>query len=237
MHVPDINIEKWLSFPIRLAQVKSYSETDGELEITSFIAQKMKDIGTKADVYPFADRQRQNAIGRWKGSGPSTAKASFSMAISIRTLSLKARRLTFGKAKIDKDLVFGIRVSNMKSDCAAYFCNIKTLKNAGWTPKGDVIMAFVVGELQGGVGTLAAVDQGQMKADYFINCEPSDIKAATMHAGALMFEIDLIEETRHISACKEATGAIEAGCALFPNLNWLTFSVAKSEDYLKCNRC
>ena len=64
MHVPDINTEEYLSFLSRQVQIKSYSETDGELEITNFIAQKTKDIGLKVDIYPFADGQHQNAIGR-----------------------------------------------------------------------------------------------------------------------------------------------------------------------------
>jgi hypothetical protein len=40
--------------------------------------------------------------------------------------------------------------------------------------EGDVILTFVVGELQGGVGTLAMIRQG-LRADYFINAEPTDL--------------------------------------------------------------
>ena len=64
MHVPDIDTEKCLSFLSKLVQIKSYSETDGEFEITSFIAERMKQIGLEADVVPFAEGKRQNAIGR-----------------------------------------------------------------------------------------------------------------------------------------------------------------------------
>ena len=141
------------------------------------------------------------------------------------------------EGKIDKDFVYGIGVSNMKSGCAAYFCAVEALKSSGWVPKGDVILTFVVGELQGGVGTLAAIEQGRMAADYFINCEPSDIRAVTMHAEALMFEIDLVGVTRHMSAREDGEDAILAACAIIPRLDKMKFSGAKSEDHRRCNRC
>jgi acetylornithine deacetylase len=104
------------------------------------------------------------------------------------------------EGRFDKQFVYGIGVSRMKAGCAAYFCAVQTLKEAGWIQNGDVTLTFVVSELQGGVGTLAAIEQGRINAAYFINCEPSDIRAVTMHAEALMFEVDLIGVTRHMSA-------------------------------------
>jgi acetylornithine deacetylase len=51
---------------------------------------------------------------------------------------------------------------------------VKTLIDAGIRLKGDVIVTFVVGELQGGVGTLALIEKG-LRADYFTNSEPTDL--------------------------------------------------------------
>jgi acetylornithine deacetylase len=73
---------------------------------------------------------------------------------------------------------------------------VNTLRKAGWRPKGDVVLTYVVGELQGGVGTVALIEQGLCKADYFVNCEPSDLKAITMHAESLVFRIELTGVTR-----------------------------------------
>ena len=68
--------------------------------------------------------------------------------------------------------------------------------------RGDVILTFVVGELQGGVGTLAAINEG-VRADYFINSEPTDLAAVTMHAASLSYTIEL---TRRHSASVKARG-------------------------------
>lgn len=241
MQIPDIDEAKCLSLLSRLIQIKSYSETDGELEVTSFITEKMKEIGLEADVYPFADGKRQNAIGRWIGkasrTGGSGAKTLlFNGHLDTNPVS-EGWTIDPWEGKIDEDFIYGIGVSNMKSGCAAYFCAVEALKGSGWIPRGDVVLTYVVGELQGGVGTVAAIEQGRMKADYFINCEPSDIRAITMHAEAIMFEIELIGITRHMSAREEAVDTIEAACELIPKLNRMVFSGAKSPEHLQCNRC
>jgi acetylornithine deacetylase len=97
------------------------------------------------------------------------------------------------------DCVFGIGVSNMKSGCAAYLCAVMTLHQAGFRPKGKVLLTYVVGELQGGPGTQALIEKGYCDADFFINCEPSDVRAITMHAESLIFEIDLVGDTRQLA--------------------------------------
>ena len=124
----------------------------------------------------------------------------------------------------------------MKAGDAAYFCAVKTLIDAGVKLKGDVILTFVVGELQGGVGTLRHARHG-VRADYFINTEPTDLQALTMHAAAFTFIIELIGVTRHLSKREEAVDAIVAACDLIPRLNAMTFSGASSEEHRSINRC
>jgi acetylornithine deacetylase len=123
----------------------------------------------------------------------------------------------------------------MKAGDAAYFCAVKTLIDAGVKLRGDVILTYVVGELQGGVGTYSLVEQG-LRADYFINSEPTDLKAMTMHAAAFMFIIELTGNTRHLSKREEAVDAITAACDLIPRLNAMKFSGALSPEHERINR-
>ena len=239
---PDIDEKKCLEFLSKLIQIKSYSQTDGEIEASNFMASRMKEIGLDANVYPFDEGKRQNAVGTWKGVGVQDAAAKTGQTLLFNG-HLDTNPVSEGwtidpwEGKVDKDFIYGIGVSNMKSGCAAYFCAVETLKASGWRPRGDVVLTYVVGELQGGVGTMALIEQGRIKADYFINCEPSDIRAVTMHAEALTFEINLIGITRHMSAREESTDAILAACELVPKLDKMTFRGAKSPDHEKCNRC
>jgi len=100
--------------------------------------------------------------------------------------------------------IYGIGVSNMKTGDAAYFYAVRTLKDAGMRLKGDVILAFVVDELRGGVGTLALI----VRADYFVNSEPPDLAAVTKRAAAFTFVIELIGTTRHTLADVHTTSGM-----------------------------
>jgi acetylornithine deacetylase len=136
---------------------------------------------------------------------------------------------------VDENFIYGIGVSNMKAGDAASLCAVRTLIENGIRLKGDVILTYVIGELQGGIGTLKAVESG-LRADYFINSEPSDLKAITMHAAAFTFVVELEGITRHLSKREEAVDAIRAACDLIPELTDLTFSDAPTEEHRSINR-
>ncbi|KAI9730983.1 MAG: hypothetical protein M1834_005444 [Cirrosporium novae-zelandiae] len=249
---PEVNQKECLDFLSRLIQIKSYSQTSGELEATQYMADAMKSLGLEAEVVPFDSGKRQNAIGIWHGTREKEEEEKEERKEGKET---KGKSLLFNghldtnpvssgwtidpwAGSYDEEFIYGIGVSNMKSGCAAYYCAVKALKESGWRPKGTVILTYVVGELQGGVGTVALIDQNRCNnADYFVNCEPADIRAITMHAESLVFELTLIGITRHMSAREEAVDAILAACELIPRLTSMKFSGARSPEHSKINRC
>jgi acetylornithine deacetylase len=251
MQIPEINQQECLDLLSELVQIKSYSQTDGEVEAVHFMASKMRALGLETELVGFDDGKRKNVVGIWRGTGrDSSIHASDKRRSRSNTLlfngHLDTNPLTEGwtvdpwAGLVDDAFIYGLGVSNMKSGCAAYFCAVRTLLAHGWRPRGDVVLTYVVGELQGGVGTLALIDQGKIPAstDYFVNCEPSDIRAVTMHAEALTFEVMITGVTRHMSAREEASDAILAACELITRLDGIkTFRGARSAEHEKCNRC
>jgi acetylornithine deacetylase len=221
-----------LGFLSEMARHKSYSQTDGERALAAFMAARMRDLGLEAELQP-VEGTRVNAIGRWKGAGGGHSLL-FNGHLDTNPVSEGWTVDPWG-GLVDEKFIYGIGVSNMKAGDAAYFCAVKTLIDAGVTLKGDVILTFVVGELQGGIGTLAAIRSG-VTADYFINSEPTDLQALTMHAAAFTFIIELTGVTRHLSKREEAVDAIAAACDLVPRLNAMTFSGAKSVEHRSINR-
>jgi acetylornithine deacetylase len=221
-----------LDFLSRMVQHKSYSETEGERELARFMAGQMSAMGLEAELTP-VEGPRVNAIGRWRGTGGGKSLL-FNGHVDTNPATEGWTVDPWG-GLVDDKFIYGIGVSNMKAGDAAYFCAVKTLIDAGVQLKGDVILTYVVGELQGGVGTMAFIDQG-LRADYFINTEPTDLQALTMHAAAFTFIIELTGVTRHLSKREEAVDAIAAACDLIPTLNKMTFSGAKSEDHRRINR-
>jgi acetylornithine deacetylase len=221
-----------LDFLAEMARHKSYSQTEGERTLARFMAERMRAIGLDAELTS-VEGERVNAVGLWKGTRGGRSLL-FNGHVDTNPVTEGWTVDPWG-GLVDDRFIYGIGVSNMKAGDAAYFCAVKTLIDAGVRLKGDVILTFVVGELQGGVGTLALIDQG-FRADYFINAEPTDLQALTMHAAAFTFIIELTGVTRHLSKREEAVDAVAAACELIPTLNRMTFSGARSEDHRRINR-
>ncbi|MFC4274944.1 M20 family metallopeptidase [Achromobacter aloeverae] len=221
-----------LQFLSTLVQHKSYSDTVGERKLAAYIVQAMQEIGMHAALAP-VNGERVNAIGTLQGSGGGHS-LMFNGHIDTNPVS-EGWTVDPWEGKVDDRFIYGIGVSNMKAGDAAYFCAVKTLVDAGVRLRGDVILTFVVGELQGGVGTVAAIDQG-LRADYFINSEPTDLAALTMHAASVSFTIELTGVTRHLSKREEAVDAIAAACDLIPRINAMRFRNAFDEEHRSINR-
>jgi acetylornithine deacetylase len=211
---------------------KSYSETPGERALAEHVAEIMRRMGLEVELQPVVG-ERVNAIGIWRGTGGGKSLL-FNGHLDTNPVTEGWTVDPWGGV-IDEDFIYGIGVSNMKAGDASSLCAVKTLIDNGIRLKGDVILTYVIGELQGGIGTLQAVRAGT-RADYFINSEPSDLQAITMHAAAFTFTIELEGVTRHLSKREAAVDAIRAACELIPELSELTFSDAPSDEHRSVNR-
>jgi len=169
----------------------SYTQTEGERRLAQLMHDKMASLGLQTELVPVED-ERVDAVGRLQGTGGG-ASLLFNGHLDTNPVTEGWTVDPWGGI-IDDEFIYGIGVSNMKAGDAAYWCAVKTLVEAGVQLKGDVVLTFVVGELQGGIGTVRAIEHG-VTADYFINAEPTDLAALTLHAGALMFTIELEGET------------------------------------------
>lgn len=221
-----------LDFLSRMVRARSYSESEGERALATFMAAEMTALGLEAGLRPVAG-ERVNAVGTWRGAGGGRSLL-FNGHLDTNPVS-EGWTVDPWAGKVDDKFIYGIGVSNMKAGDAAYFCAVRTLIAAGVRLRGDVILTFVVGELQGGIGTLALIEQG-LRADYFVNSEPTDLAALTMHAAAFTFLIELIGKTRHLSKREDAVDAILAACDLIPRLDRMKFSHAPSPEHAAINR-
>lgn len=232
MPLPPLNETACLSFLQHMIRHKTYSETPGEEVLAGLMVDEMRKLGLAAELTPVPGN-RVNAVGRLRGAGGGKSLL-FNGHLDTNPAT-EGWTVDPWAGKIDDRFIYGIGVSNMKAGDAAYFCALRALIEAGVKLKGDVVLSFVVGELQGGVGTLALMNQG-VRADYFINAEPTDLQAITMHAAAFVFMIELVGITRHLSKREAAVDAILAACDLIPRLNAMTFSGARSPAHASINR-
>ena len=217
----------------RLIQFDSQTETAGESEITRYLASYMSGMGLETHLQE-VEPGRYNAVGVWKGTGGGPS-LMFNGHVDTNPVT-EGWTVDPWAGLHDHEFIYGLGVSNMKAGCAAYLCAVEQLMQDGVRPRGDVILTFVVGELQNGVGTHKLLQEG-WRSDYFVNCEPTDLQALTLHAGAFNFDVELVGVTRHLSKREEAVDAIAAACTLIPRLNSMTFSGAANEEHESINRC
>jgi acetylornithine deacetylase len=222
-----------LEFLASMVRYKSYSGTAGESELARFMLANMSALGLSAELQEVTNG-RVNAIGRFAGSGDG-ASLLFNGHLDTNPVTEGWTVDPWGGV-YDEECVYGIGVSNMKAGDAAYFCALKTLIDNGVRLRGDVILTFVVGELQGGIGTIKTIDSG-IRADYFINAEPTDLNGLTLHAGAFNFVVELFGTTRHVSKREDAVDAILAACRLIPRLDAIIFSGSANDEHRSVNRC
>ncbi len=115
------------------------------------MAGQMRETRPRGRAHLRGRSERVNAVGRWKGTGGGKSLL-FNGHLDTNPVT-EGWTVDPWAGKVDDDFIYGIGVSNMKAGDAAYFCAVRTLIEAGVKLKGDVILTFVVGELQGGVGT------------------------------------------------------------------------------------
>lgn len=230
--VDHIDAKEALDFLAEMIRFKSYSGEPGEAELARFMVEQMRALGLDAGLQPVT-AERFNAIGKWKGTGGGSS-LMFNGHMDTNPVT-GGWTVDPWAGTYDDDFIYGIGVSNMKAGDAAAFMAVKTLLKAGVRLRGDVVLEYVVGELQGGIGTVKAIEAG-VRADCFVNMEPTDLNGLTLHAGSFNVVIELTGMTRHVSKREESVDAIAAAAALVPRFNALRFSGAANEDHAVVNR-
>ncbi len=109
---------------------------------------------------------------------------------------------------ISDDRVYGRGALDMKGGlCAALFA-AKALRDAGVQLKGKLVIQSVIGEEDGGVGTLATIQRGY-QADGAIVVEPTQMIVAPAQAGALNFRVTVPGHAAHGCMRDEGVSAID----------------------------
>jgi acetylornithine deacetylase len=98
--------------------------------------------------------------------------------------------------------------SDMKGGLVAGLFAAKAIRDAGVRLKGRLLLQSVIGEEDGGVGTLAAVERGY-RADGAIIMEPTDLAICPSQAGAMNFRIRVKGKAAHGSVRDEGVSALE----------------------------
>lgn len=113
-------------------------------------------------------------------------------------------------AEIRDGRLYGRGACDMKGGVAAILAAVRALVASGAAGRldGELIVALVPGEEDGGQGTLAAIRAG-VTADLAIITEPSNLDIVVAHAGAITFRLTVPGRAAHASQRREGVSALD----------------------------
>jgi len=113
-------------------------------------------------------------------------------------------------AAIRDGRLYGRGACDMKGGVAAILGAVRALVATGIAERlaGELVVAFVPGEEDGGQGTLAAIRAG-VTGDMAIITEPSNLDIVVAHAGAITFRLTVPGRAAHASQRREGVSALD----------------------------
>ena len=155
----------------------------GESKIAAFLGEFMADNGLEVH-YQEPQPGRKNVIGIWRGSGQGS---SFMLNGHIDTVGVDGMSIDPFDPVLKEGKLYGRGSMDMKSGVAAQIMAVLALKESGFEPKGDIIIACVADEEYESIGTSALLEE--FGADAAIVTEPTDLDMMLAHKGFVWSKI------------------------------------------------
>ncbi|GAB4429266.1 MAG: ArgE/DapE family deacylase [Chloroflexi bacterium OHK40] len=111
-------------------------------------------------------------------------------------------------AVVSEGRVYGRGTVDMKGGVCCALAAARALRDAGIRLRGRLLVQTVMGEEDGGFGTLAAIGRGH-RADGAVVVEPTELRVAPLQAGAHNFRLTVHGLAAHGCVREEGVSAIE----------------------------
>ena len=185
-----------------------------ETPVATFLDEFFRDRGYKVDLQEVEPGRFQTiATLEGTGGGPSLMLNGHT---DINSLTRRWRRDPWVPV-VEGDRLYGHGVQNMKGGLASVIMAAEAVRRSGVRLKGDLVVACVLGETQGGEGTHFLMDSG-LRTDMAVVAEPFGVgNLVTVHSGIVHMAIHTYGVTGHIrqpegtvNAVVKMTGVIDA---------------------------
>lgn len=220
-----------------LLSIASMGGSAAETQAQEFMATRMRDAGlevhtwdmdlekiTADPLFPGQEVERERGLGVlgiWRGTGSEPALLINGHTDVVPPGDLNAwsgdpftpRETTLN----GENVIMARGACDMKGGLIAAFAAVKHLRERGFTPRGDLLFAPVIGEEDGGLGTYSLITEGLPR---FYNLddhsimgaiipEPTSLAAISANGGALTFRLLVHGAAIHASRRTEGVSAIE----------------------------
>ena len=214
----------------RLVGIPSVGGSDAECEVQHVVAEVLHADGFDVDVWPLdlaeltadpdfpgMEVERHEAYGvvaTLSGHAPDLGRSLLVDAHTDVVPPGDLARWTGDPYELrrvvrdGRDLLLGRGTCDMKAGLVASIVAARGLRAAGVRLAGDLTIAPVVGEEDGGLGTFALLRRG-VTADACVIPEPTDLDVIPANGGALTFRLRIPGRAVHASRRTEGVSAID----------------------------
>ncbi len=214
-----------ISLGSRILRIPSFKTE--ETRVARFLARYFRQRGYEVDLQE-VDPGRFQTIATLKGAGGGKS-LMFNGHIDIDPLSIGWKRDPWTPDVVG-DRLYGGGAFNMKGGVTSMIIAAEAVRKSKTQIKGDIVIACVVGELQGGVGTVHALESG-VRADMAVVAEPFGAETVmTTHAGVVGMAINTIGRSQHISRREHSVDAIEKMFPVIDAVSNLKMTYTPRED-------
>ncbi|HEX6073956.1 MAG TPA: ArgE/DapE family deacylase [Micromonosporaceae bacterium] len=217
-----------------LVRIPSVSGSDAEHEMQAWLADWLRRAGLEVDHWPLPlteltaepdfpgmEVPRSEAWGlvaRLPGTGGGRSLMLNGHVDVVPPGDPAAWRTgdPFAGVLIGDDL-HGRGACDMKGGLVSALLAVRALRRSGAPLAGDVLLACVVGEEDGGLGTYATLRRG-WRADACVIAEPTGLDVVPANGGALTFRLRVPGLAAHASRRTEGVSAVERFWPVFQAL-------------------
>jgi acetylornithine deacetylase len=214
-----------LSAAVQLVRTPSVSGTDAEHEVQADLARLFGGDGLEVDHwalpleelaahpdFPGVEVRRTEAwglVGRLpgRGGGPTLLLEGHIDVVPPGDLAAWTGGDPFS-GRVEGGVLHGRGSCDMKAGVIAARWAVRALQRSGVPLRGDVLLATVAGEEDGGLGTFGLLQRG-WRADACVVPEPTGLDLVPACAGALTFRLRVRGRATHASRRAEGVSAIE----------------------------
>ena len=220
-----VDTEEMLRLAQELIRIPSFKTE--ESDVARYLGDYLSHRGYEVELQE-VEPGRFQTIATLKGSGGGKS-LMLNGHIDIDPLAMGWRRDPWTPS-IEGDFIYGAGIRNMKSGVSSLITAAEAVRKSGTVLSGDLVLACVVGELQGGVGTTYLCRNGPL-TDMAVVPEPFGANnILTVHAGVLEMAVHVLGNSRHISRKEEAVDAIAKMCKAVPAIDGVKFTYTPRED-------
>jgi len=208
-----------------LVRTPSVGGTRGESELQERLARDFAASGLETDLWPLplaelerapdfpgvevARRDAFGVVGRLKGrgGGPTLMLNGHVDVVPLGDLAAWTNGDPFA-GTIANGRLYGRGACDMKGGLVSAIWAVRAVQQSGVALDGDVLLASVEGEEDGGLGSYALLRRG-WRADACVIPEPTGLDLVPANAGALTFRLRVRGHATHASRRTEGESALE----------------------------